>query len=240
MADQVSVGANMVFGAGFAAVGETRLQGAHIGGDLSLTGGRFTNPAGEAVSAHGARIAGRLVAGPGFKACGTVGLASAQIGLHLQLDGDLGEHASIALLGGISLQATDAHVGGNVTLGQHFSTVGQVCLVGADIKGRVDLNGARLHSDSEAAFNGSDFQVGGSFVVRSKCDVQGGIHLARARIGSDLKMSGSTIRPAMGVAALDADGLTVAGSVDLAADLDAPMDVKRRRGVPGARFGRGG
>ncbi|MFB9149252.1 hypothetical protein [Roseovarius ramblicola] len=69
-----------VFLRGVQAVGEVRLSGARIGGNLECDGGRFENAGGRALSANGARVAGVLFWRQGSHAQGALDLTAAEIG----------------------------------------------------------------------------------------------------------------------------------------------------------------
>ena len=55
---------------GFEAVGEMRLLGASVGAVVDLSGGKFRNSGGNALSADGARITGGVFCREGFRGRG--------------------------------------------------------------------------------------------------------------------------------------------------------------------------
>jgi hypothetical protein len=77
----------MFCGEGFAATGEVRLPGAHIGGQLDCTGGQFSNPDGYALTADGLTVEADMYCRDGFAATGEVSLLGAHIGGQLNCTG---------------------------------------------------------------------------------------------------------------------------------------------------------
>ncbi len=71
----------------FVSTAQVRLAGAHIGGQLNLTGGRFRNPGGDAISANRVQVDQDLFCRGGFEADGQVRLLGAHIGGVLDLTG---------------------------------------------------------------------------------------------------------------------------------------------------------
>jgi hypothetical protein len=69
----------MFCGEGFEASGEVRLLGAHIGGQLSCSGGHFSNTSGVALNAEGLSIDRDMVCNGKFEASGEVNLSSVHI-----------------------------------------------------------------------------------------------------------------------------------------------------------------
>jgi adhesin HecA-like repeat protein len=72
---------------GFTATGEVRLNGAHIGGQLSFRGASLTNPGGAALAADGLKVDGDMFCWDGFTATGEVRLDGAHIGGQLDFTG---------------------------------------------------------------------------------------------------------------------------------------------------------
>jgi hypothetical protein len=60
-ADELCCDASVQMTRGFHAIGEVRLLGAAIGGDIDCAGGRFENPRGNALSCDRAQVTGRLL-----------------------------------------------------------------------------------------------------------------------------------------------------------------------------------
>jgi hypothetical protein len=86
-ADQLTTRGNLELDAGFTAFGEVRLVGAHIGGQLDLSGATLTNPDGLALFADGITVDQHMFCGEGFAAHGKVRLPSAHIGGQLNFNG---------------------------------------------------------------------------------------------------------------------------------------------------------
>ncbi|MCP2164592.1 hypothetical protein [Goodfellowiella coeruleoviolacea] len=143
--------------------GEIRLRGAHISGDLDLTGATLINPHGDrtALALDRATINGDLFADKGFTATGQVRLPSAHIGGDLVLVG-----ATLTHPDGVALTLVDAQIA-RLILRPHRESRGLINLRDARVgrfiddprqwpEGcRVDLDGfsydrlSRLSGDSD-------------------------------------------------------------------------------------------
>jgi len=86
-ADGLQCHAGMHMKSGFEALGEVRLPGAKIGGDLVCSGGRFENPNGYALNADRITVSGAVLLNNGFQAQGEVRLYGAKIGGNLDCSG---------------------------------------------------------------------------------------------------------------------------------------------------------
>ena len=91
----------MFCGEGFRADGEIRLPGAHISGQLGLTGAKLANPGRTALFADGITVDGGMFCQEGFQAEGEVRLLGAHISGQLGFRG-ASLHANLRLY---SLQA---------------------------------------------------------------------------------------------------------------------------------------
>ena len=85
--DGLTVEGDVFLDDAFRATREVRLLGAHIGGDLVCSDGRFTHASGDALSAHRASIGGGVFLRERFRATGEVGLSGARIGSDLDCSG---------------------------------------------------------------------------------------------------------------------------------------------------------
>jgi hypothetical protein len=65
-----------------------------------------------------------------------------------------------------ALQADRIHVGGTVRLLHHFTAVGELRLLGAQIDGSLDLTGARIECSDGPAVDLGDAVIGGSVFRR--------------------------------------------------------------------------
>ncbi|WP_067965930.1 hypothetical protein [Nocardiopsis trehalosi] len=127
--------------------GEFTLRGGRVGADLDLVGGRFRNPDGKAaLRCDDAAIDGRLHA-VDIEATGAVLLRDARVGI-ASFAG-----ARLDARGRDALNAGGATVGGGLFCGRGFRAEGGVRLVGAQIRGNLTLDGARLHHPGGVALN---------------------------------------------------------------------------------------
>jgi hypothetical protein len=86
-ADQLTTKGNLELNEGFSATGEVSLLGAHVGGQLDLSGATLTNPNGRTLTADGLIVDQSMVCREGFSATGEVRLLSAHVGGRLNLRG---------------------------------------------------------------------------------------------------------------------------------------------------------
>lgn len=88
-ADRIDVKGSVFLNDRFEAVGQVRLLGAKIGGNLSCTAGHFTNtkPDGNALLAEGIEVTGSVFLRNGFQAEGVVNFTAAAVGGWFQLWG---------------------------------------------------------------------------------------------------------------------------------------------------------
>jgi hypothetical protein len=140
----------------FVAEGPVAMDGAHIEGDLLCSGGRFTNPRGNALVLDAARIEGNVCldqvridyeawVGARFEAKGTVSLYRASIGGHLQctgggfaapdqggsrraINGEILSVGGCVFFRGPTVEESNRNPGG-----ARFTSDGEVCLVGAQV-----------------------------------------------------------------------------------------------------------
>lgn len=108
-------------------MGEVRLLGARIGGNLSCDGSRFDNPEGNAIIADGMHVEGDVFFRNGFAAQGCIRLPGSQIGGDLSCGG-----ASFRKAGGRAISASGATVKG----GAFFRDT--------KVEGAIDLATARI------------------------------------------------------------------------------------------------
>ncbi|MGH3768155.1 MAG: hypothetical protein ACRDS0_22745 [Pseudonocardiaceae bacterium] len=168
--DGMQVDGDVLLGDGFTATGAgrygaVRLLGAHIRGQLNVTGARLSNEAGPALVGDGLHVDGDVFGG-GFIATGagelgTVRLPGARIIGQLNLnDADLVNQTGPALI------ADGLQVGGGLVLAEGFTATGRyergaVRLPGAQISGQLNLDGATLINPAGPALIGDHLDVNG-------------------------------------------------------------------------------
>jgi hypothetical protein len=196
------------------------------------------------VRLHGARITGTLdlthvpaMVGIELRNCffdHTVLLVSARLPW-LTLAG-----SQLSVLDGDGLQ-----VDGDVLLGDGFTATGEddygaVRLLGAHIRGQLNLNGARLSNEAGPALIGDGLHVdgdvfGGGFIATGSGEL-GAVRLPGARVAGQLNLNGAELLNQAGPA-LIADGLHVAGGLVLAEGFTATGHYERGAvRMPGAHI----
>jgi hypothetical protein len=190
---------------GFNASGEICLLGAHIGGELDLSGAALTNPDGDALTADNADITGSVYMRDGFNATGEIRLLGAHIGGQLDLSG-----AALTNPDGDALNADNADITGSVYMSDGFNATGQIRLPGAHIGGNLELSGAVLINPDGNALNADGADITGSLYMREGFNATGQIHLPNAHIGGNLDLTGASLRTPDAFA-LGLEGATVDG-----------------------------
>lgn len=224
IADDLTVDNGAFLEDGFNAVGHgeggaVRMLGAHICGQLDMSGASLTNDAGPALSADGLRVDGDAFLGGGFTAVGdgkggTVRMLSARVGGQLLMS-----RASLTNEAGPALIADRVIVDDNAYFDNEFVAIGHgpdaaVRLAGAHIGGQLGMNAATLNNRAGSALNADGMIVdAGAFFHRGFTATGHGpdaaVRLAGAHIGGQLGMSGATLTndagPALNASRLIAD-----------------------------------
>jgi hypothetical protein len=145
---RLRVDGSVFFRNGFCAVGEVRILGAEIGGNVECDGGAFER----ALHADGARISGSVFLRKRFRSKGEVRLLGAVIGGNLECDGSTFENPPRQGSGRdeSALNADGASVKGDVFLRRGFCSDGDVSFVGAQIGGDLDCRAARINGQLDA------------------------------------------------------------------------------------------
>jgi hypothetical protein len=245
--DGARVRGDVSFAQGFYAVGEVRLLGAQIKGDLDCRGGTFENPAVANVSASGYAIsADRTVVGGSvflrdrFKAKGEVRLLCARIAGTLECDGGAFENArpEDAKVACRALNGDSLIVDGSVFLRNGFHAQGEVRLVGARIGESLVCGGGTFTNQSHVGFEGRGLAltadrlvVKGNVSLNRDFSAEGEVRFLGANISGNLDCSGGTFwnpaqkgEPRSGHA-LSADFATVDGTVFLGKEFQAQGEV---------------
>jgi hypothetical protein len=101
------------------------------------------------------------------------------------------------------------------------ATIDRVNLFGAEVKGQIWLNGARLGGDTVGhGLSAPLLKVGGGMYCRNGFVCDGGMNLFGAAIGSTLEFAGARLTNSAGLA-LRAPGLSVAADVELNGEFTA-------------------
>ena len=213
------IGGSLSFEMRFDCSGEFKINGATIGGDLSLDGARLSNPDGMALDAAGARIGGEATfhteGEHRFEADGEVRLSNGSIGRDCEFMG-----ARLSNPGGDALDLSGCKIGGHLRLmsaGNHrFESQGKVLLWNARVSSDLACYGSHLSNPNDIALGAAGIQIGGNALLLSKNDhrfeAEGGFVISGATIGGDLALSGARLSSPERDA-LDASGCSIGGKL---------------------------
>jgi hypothetical protein len=203
---------------GHSKLGAVRLLGAHITGQLSLSGAELTNGTGPTLHGNRLQVDGGLFLDEGFRATGhgedgAVRLLGAHITGQLVLSG-----AKLTNGTGRALAADGLQVNGDLFLDRGFRATGHgedgaVRLLGAHITGQLVLRGAELTNEAGPTLHGDRLQVDGGLFLDEGFRAtghgeDGAVRLLGAHITGQLSFSGAKLTNEAGPA-LIADGLQV-------------------------------
>ena len=185
-ANQVKIENHLDLSNQFKARGEVLLLEATIGGSLDCTGGRFSNPKGDALSADGADIEGGVFLADDFEAEGSVRLLGATIGLNFDC-----EKGHFFKPDGYALIADRINVKGSVFLRNEFTAEGEVKLLGATIGGNLDCEGGHFNNPEWSALIVDRANITGDVFLRNGFEAVGEVGLYGATIGGNLECQNS-------------------------------------------------
>jgi hypothetical protein len=180
-ADRLNCAGGVFLRGRFKALGQVRLNGAQIGGDLSCNGGQFDSNEGFSLSSDGAVIKGSVLLSNGFDAKGEVGLLAAQIGGNLDCHGGKFDGKE-----GFALSADGAVIKGDVFLNEAFKVIGTVRLPGSQIGGNLDCNGGHFDGKGHFALLAERAVVKGRVFLGHGFNAKWEVSLLGAQIGGDL------------------------------------------------------
>ncbi|HEX2096455.1 MAG TPA: hypothetical protein VHF50_03710 [Solirubrobacterales bacterium] len=223
-ADRIQVGGTFFCGSGFEAVGEVRLMGAKVGGQLMLTEATLKATLREdgklrpALAADAMEIGGDMYCG-GISTEGEVRILGAKIGGQLNLhDANLRELDGPDGSPRPSFIADGAEIAGDL-YGLNLSSQGEVRMLGAKVGGQMMLNGAKLEISpsplaSRSALDADGVEVSESLFCGDGFVAKGKVRLLGARVGGQLRLVDATlVSQDPSVSALDGDNLTVRGDM---------------------------
>jgi predicted acyltransferase (DUF342 family) len=208
VADGVTIGRNALLRNGFTATGVISLIGAGIGGNLECDGATLNGAStrGYALVADNLTIGRNALLRNGFTAAGAIWLLGADITGNLECDDATLKGVSTD---GLALAAGRIKVGGDAFFRSGFSAAGAISLLGADITGNLDFNGAELGGANAAgnALIGDNLEVGRNACFAAGFTAAGTVSLGSARIGGSLELCIG--KPPGAGAAFDAPGMQV-------------------------------
>jgi adhesin HecA-like repeat protein len=158
-AEQFQTRGNLELDDGFAADGEVRLLGAHIGGGLSFEGATLTNDAGPALYADGLTVDQDMFCRKPFSAIGEIRLLGAHISGQLGLEG-----ATLTNDAGPALNADGLTVDQDMFCREGFKAEGGVSLLRAHINGVLSFEGGTLTYPGQLALDLEGARVRGLFL----------------------------------------------------------------------------
>ena len=187
--------------------GELRLRGAKVAGGMLLAGVSLSNPAGVALNALRAEIAGDLSMVGGLTCEGEVLLAGARVGGSLLLD-----RSRISAPGRVVLAADNIDVRESIQAEQaHLA--GEVCLQQAAIGGGLYLSGAEIVNPGGKALRGGRLEAAKGVFLGRGFTADGEVDLAHVRVGRHIFLDRAVLRNGGG-SAFSAEGCVIDGDFD--------------------------
>jgi uncharacterized protein YjbI with pentapeptide repeats len=146
-ADHVVVEGSVVVGPGFEASGTVTMAGARVNGSVRLDGAEITAHGKQTVAYHGdGMTVGHEFNAQELSAKGEVRLVDVTIASTLELRG-----AKLSNAGRVALRLDRAEISSSLYCDNGFTAVGEVCAIGAHVKGSVYLNNSELGTPTPAA-----------------------------------------------------------------------------------------
>lgn len=192
-ADHLVVDGSVAGGRGFEASGTVTMAGARVSGSVRLDGAKITADDKRAVAFHGdGMTVGHDFNAQGLSAEGEVRLVDATIASTLELRG-----AKLINAGRVALRLDRAEISSSLYCDNGFMAVGEVCAIGAHVKGSVYLNNSELGTPTPTS--GATGPAGVALrLVRSKIDgdfgcwegfvAHGAIDLARSSVAGEFRI----------------------------------------------------
>jgi hypothetical protein len=164
-ADHMVVDGSVVGGPGFEASGTVTMAGARVSGSVRLDGATITADSGRPIAFYGdGMTVGHDFNGQGLSAAGEVRLVDVVIASTLELRG-----AKLINAGRVALRLDRAEISSSLYCDNGFTAVGEVCAIGAHVKGSVYLNNSELGTPAPAS--GATRPAGVALrLVRTKID----------------------------------------------------------------------
>jgi hypothetical protein len=139
-ADYLVVNGSVAGGPGFEASGTVTMAGARVNGSVRLDGATIAAAARQTVAFHGdGMTVGHEFNAQGLTAEGEVRLVDVAIASTLELRG-----AKLVNAGRVALRLDRAEISSSLYCDNGFTAVGEVCAIGAHVKGSVYLNNSEL------------------------------------------------------------------------------------------------
>lgn len=216
LAQNTQIGGDLCLNTGFSANGGVSLRGARIGGNLNCNGGTFKNSKGSALFASGIKVGGDLRLQSGFSTEGAVDFSGATVGGNMDCD-----DATLQNGGATALIANGMTVDGDIYLSNRFSSdrfsaMGAVHLIGANVGGSLNCDGALLKSGQGAALKAGGIKIGRNLSLQRGFSAEGGVDLFGAFVGGDMECNRSSFINEKGErVAFSADRVKVNGNLSM-------------------------
>jgi len=192
-ADHLVVNGSVVGGPGFEASGTVTVAGARVNGSVRLDGATIAASGTQTVAYHGdGMTVGHEFNAQGLSAEGEVRLVDVVIAGTLELRG-----ARLGNAGRVALRLDRAEISSSLYCDNGFTAVGEVCAIGAHVKGSLYLNNSELGTPTPSA--GATRQADAALrLVRTKIDgdfgcwegfvAHGPIELARSSVAGEFRL----------------------------------------------------
>jgi uncharacterized protein YjbI with pentapeptide repeats len=127
-------------------------------------------------------------------------------------------------LAGVALVADELQVDGEMLIRSGFRASGEVRLIGARVRGQLNLNGAHLRNKTGRALNADRLTVEGSMFFQEGFIAEGEVRLIGVRVHGQLNLTGARLTCSIG-SALNAAHADIGGSM-LCRDLVAVGELR--------------
>lgn len=203
--------------------GTLDVRGAYIGGQFSLTGGRFLNLGGVAIAGDGMNIDADILLNDGCEVEGQVSLNGVKVGNQIACHGSSFTSHDLP-----AISLTSATVGSGVFLRDGFVARGEVRLRATHIGGRLACYAARFENPGGVALDLNGAVIAADLLFRDGFRAIGEVTLRGARIGGRLSCRAAHFENS-GAPALSAVGTTVATDATIDAGTVALGEVRFAR-----------
>lgn len=232
-AAHLDVGDDLICEGGFAAYGVVAMPSARAKA-LRFGGATLTNPDGVALHADSVAVSTSVYLNHGFHALGSVRLVGARIGSELLCTGGVFESRVRRAIEAERLTAADVYLDGG------FVASGGVGLAGAKLTRQLTCTGGWFDNPGGYALDADALSCGGSVFLDAVSDgkgftANGEVRLIGASIGDELTCTGGYLNSPAGIA-LNADGLTTEGNVNLDGRFRAVGEVRLARASVGRQL----
>jgi hypothetical protein len=226
VADGMRVRGSLFLRAGFTSIGEVRIPGASIDGNLELDGAQLLNQKGVTLNGQGTMVHGSVFLRNGFVSRGEARLIGISVDSSFSCIGGLFSNPN-----GVALIAERAELKSGVFLSDKFRSEGQTRFSAARIRGGLDCGAAHFSNPNGRAFHGDRMEVDGDVFFRG-ATIDGELRLVGAKIDGNFECDGASLNGFNGKA-LILNGTKVDGNAFLRDKLHVTGEID----LVGARIG---